>query len=210
MLLLGFLREGSSFLLELWASIWSPGLKGRCRGAPETLLGGPGARGWIAQRPRIEPNTTGKKNQSINQSINQSMKWCLMIFCYTHQMVPNPVVTREASLSNWWKQMQRPTVKHLDGAREILWKRGRKECRSQRGQRQHKKTHKNNKPGLIGIHKDWTTNQGACVGLTYIIYIYVTFVQLCLLMGLLTVGIGAVSDSVACLWDPFLLLGCLI
>jgi hypothetical protein len=46
--------------------------------------------------------------------------------------------------------------------------------------------------------------------LTYIIYIYVTFVQLCLLMGLLTVGIGAVSDSVACLWDPFLLLGCLI
>ena len=31
---------------------------------------------------------------------------------------------------------------------------------------------------------------------------YVTVVQLGLHVGLLTVGAGAVSDSVVCLWDP--------
>ena len=40
---------------------------------------------------------------------------------------------------------------------------------------------------------------------------YVKVVQLGLLLRLLIVGAGAASDSVACLlWDPFLLLGCLL
>lgn len=32
-----------------------------------------------------------------------------MIFCSTHRLVSNPVVIREASSRNWWKQAQRPT-----------------------------------------------------------------------------------------------------
>jgi hypothetical protein len=39
---------------------------------------------------------------------------------------------------------------------------------------------------------------------------YVTSVKLDLYVGPLTSGMGAISDSVACHWDPFLLLGCLV
>ena len=39
---------------------------------------------------------------------------------------------------------------------------------------------------------------------------YVTVVLLDLQVEFLTVGTGIVPDFVACLWDPFLLLGCLI
>lgn len=43
---------------------------------------------WIAQRPRVEQNTTTIKN---------SMKLFLMIVFYTHRSIPCPVVIRDAS-----------------------------------------------------------------------------------------------------------------
>lgn len=62
---------------------------------------------WRARTQRLdiwdtELNTTGK----------QSMRWFLMMFCYSRRLVPSPVVFREVSPSNWQKQMQRPTSKH--------------------------------------------------------------------------------------------------
>ena len=88
----------------------------------------------IPQRPRIEPNINGKK---------KSMKWLLMILCY-HRVMPSPAVIREASPSNWWKQMQRPTVKHWVKLRESCWREwGRIDCRIQWCQ-VHKKTYRNN------------------------------------------------------------------
>lgn len=65
-----------------------------------TLPGWPGTKDWIAQTPRIEANTTGKK----------SIKWFPMIFCYTHRSLPSPTVIRKLSSINCWKQMQRPTA----------------------------------------------------------------------------------------------------
>jgi hypothetical protein len=35
-----------------------------------------------------------------------------MIFCYTYKLVPCPVITRKASSSSRWKQVQRPTSRH--------------------------------------------------------------------------------------------------
>lgn len=52
-----------------------------------TLPGWPGMR---VQRLRIEPNKTWEK----------LMKQLLLIFCYTHRGVPNPIVIREGSSSN--------------------------------------------------------------------------------------------------------------
>jgi hypothetical protein len=42
----------------------------------------------------------------------------------------------------------------LDGIQEILQKRAKKDCRSQRGEGHHKKTHRINKPKLIRARKD--------------------------------------------------------
>ena len=57
------------------------------RGPCLTLDGWPGTRRWSAQRPRIDPNTPCK----------MSMKWFLMVFCYTHRFMLSPIVIREAT-----------------------------------------------------------------------------------------------------------------
>lgn len=46
-----------------------------------------------------------------------------MIFCYTHRPLPIPVVIREASPSNFWKQLQRPN-QTLGEHPGIPWNRG--------------------------------------------------------------------------------------
>ena len=50
-----------------------------------------GTQSGILQRPRIKPNMTEKK---------RSMKWFLMIFCYTHRSMPSSDIIREASFCN--------------------------------------------------------------------------------------------------------------
>jgi hypothetical protein len=90
------------------------------RGIPHLILPrGPGTRGWVSHRPRIESNTTGQKRKK------QSTKWFLMIPCYTRRLEPSLIVIREASSSNYWEQIQRPTAKHVE-LREPLQKKGRK------------------------------------------------------------------------------------
>ena len=51
----------------------------------------------------------------------------------------------------------------VEGKRESTAEEGREACSSQRGQGHHKKTHRINKPGLIGAHRDRTNNQRACM-----------------------------------------------
>ena len=48
------------------------------------------------------------------------------------------------------------------------------------------------------------------MGLTQTLCTFITTVLLDVLVGLLTVGAGAISDSVVSLWGTFLLLGCLV
>ena len=53
--------------------------------------------------PKIKPNQTQTK---------WSIKWFLMIICYTHRSVPYLVIIREASSGSRWEQMLRPRVRH--------------------------------------------------------------------------------------------------
>ena len=86
-------------------------------------------------RPKIEPTMTGKK---VNETFPND-------FCYTHRLLHSPIVTRETSndRSYYRKLMVIDEETHSQtlGRRWIiLWKRGRKEYGSQRGQGHHKKT----------------------------------------------------------------------
>lgn len=76
---------------------WDPCLKRE----PQTHPGTSKPRSWMSERPRIKPNMTGE---------SKLRQW--KDACYNHKLAPSPIVIREASFSNWWKQTQRPTVKH--------------------------------------------------------------------------------------------------
>ena len=60
--------------------------------------------------------------------------------------------------------------------------------------------------------RDWTTNKISCMDWTWPSYTYIADVQLGLHMQSITIRAESVSDSdsVACLWIPFPLLGCLV
>ena len=54
-----------------------------------------------------------------------------------------------------------------------------------------------------GSHRDGATNQRACRVWTLVPYTFVADVQFGLHVGPLTIGVGAVSDFVACRWLHF-------
>ena len=66
-----------------------------------------------------------------NTATPKSMKWFLIIFCYTHRYVSFPLVIREVFLSSRWEHIQRPISKHYVSIRYLLSELGRV-CRSQR------------------------------------------------------------------------------
>lgn len=56
-------------------------------------------------------------------------------------------------------------------------------------------------PGLIKTHRDFTDNQGDCMGLTLIVCINVKGVHFAVLVGLLAVGAGAIFGNSTCFED---------
>jgi hypothetical protein len=62
-------------------------------------------------------------------------------------------------------------------AQGILRKKERKDCRNQRGQRNHKKiAHRINSPGLTGAHEFLIDSYGACTDPTLVLCIYAVIV----------------------------------
>lgn len=107
-------------LLEIPATRGNPGL---------TVPVVPGTRAWMLQRPRIEPN-----KQQTNKR-QKSMKWFLMVFCYTHR----PEYSYNSHQRVFIQQLVGVDTKTqsqtLGGGRGILYRGGRKDCRSLRGSR---------------------------------------------------------------------------
>lgn len=75
----------------------------------------PEARGWIARRPRIESNMTGKTKTKVSVMI-------LKIVCYTHRVLSNSNLIREASPRTDGNRCRDP--RPLGKAQGILLKRG--------------------------------------------------------------------------------------
>ena len=119
-----------------------------------------------------------------------------MIFCYTQRLVPSPIVIKEAPSSNCQKQMQ--TNSQTLDVQGILERRRIKDCRSQRVQGHHKKTHSINSPGPIGAHRQWQTVglHGTDLGILHIYYSCVAWSS----YGSPNSRNRAVSDSFT--WDP--------
>ena len=87
------------------------------RGSPRlTLPGGPGTRGWRAQRPRIEPNIFLKK---VNKMI------CNDILLYSQIGAQNNCHQRLHPATD--RSRCRDTQPNIRQTLEILWKRRRKE-----------------------------------------------------------------------------------
>lgn len=64
-----------------------------------TLPREPGARGEVAQRPRLEAKMTEKK---IKKFFKKVVKRFLMIFCYPHRPESSIIIIREISSTNLW------------------------------------------------------------------------------------------------------------
>jgi hypothetical protein len=95
---------------------------------------------------------------------NQSLT-LLMILCYACRQEPSITVLWEAPPISQWKEMHWPTPNQaLDGAWRVLLKRWEKDWGTQRGQELHRKTNIVNQPGLLGVPRDWITNQRASMG----------------------------------------------
>ena len=110
-----------------------------------TLPRGPGTRGWIGQRPRIETAWLAKQNKTYNNNNNnnnnnnkQLMKWFLMIFSYTCRKDRSLIFIRGFTQKLRGENAETHS-QSLGGAQGILQKPGRKDCRSQRGQGHQKK-----------------------------------------------------------------------
>ena len=85
----------------------------------------------------------------------------VMILCYTTGRSPNHDQRGfTQQLIETDAETHGPT---LSGVKEILWKRERKDSRSQSGQGQHNKNY-SQLTGPIVAHRDWTANQRAWVG----------------------------------------------
>jgi hypothetical protein len=88
-----------------------------------TLPGWPVIESWMAQRPRVKPNTSENK---VNE----------MLFCYTHGSVPSPIISR----GFLWQLMKADAEVHsqiLGRFQAMLQKKERKNCTSQRDSGHH-------------------------------------------------------------------------
>jgi len=145
---------------------WDPCL----RGSPSlTLPEVPGPRGWI------EPNITQTQIQTHRHTDTQTHRHRdtqTQTHRQTHTQTHTHRHTQTHTHLKWFLMMQRMETdaethnQTLGRTWGTLWKKRRKNCRSQRGQGRHKKPHRINQPVLIGTHRDWTNNQGAYMGQT--------------------------------------------
>lgn len=81
----------------------------------------------MAQRTKVEPNTTDNSNKNKKKSIEQFLR----IFCYTHKSESSRGLIRETSSDRLWEQMQRHTATFFQSLwnPEEGWREGRI-CRS--------------------------------------------------------------------------------
>ena len=127
------------------------------RGSPPlTWLRGLGTRSWKVQGSIVEQNTSGKK---------KLMKWFLMIFCCTQCLAQlSSEMLHPATDGNRCRLTHSQTTGRTWG---ILWKRGRKDGNIQKGSRTTQENPQNQLTwAIIGAHRDWTVNKGACMGVT--------------------------------------------
>lgn len=92
---------------------------------------------WMIRNWRLYSSETYDRKTSI--------KWLLLICLYTHTLVLNPIIFKEATKSSWWKHMLNPQLNvsrrenpnWRSSLGSSLWRlrnpgeRGRKKCRSQ-------------------------------------------------------------------------------
>lgn len=147
----------------------------------------------------------------VNQWLNQFEKLAMRerlplmpvtIFCYICRQEPRLTIFRENLPSNCWKQIERNT-QTMGKVWGIMDKREKKDCINQSDQG-HKKTYVINLPGVLRVHRDWTTYCKWCMGLTEVFWIYTTFVKLSHYMVA-----GSLLDSVVRLQETLFLMGCL-
>jgi hypothetical protein len=113
----------------------------------------------------------GMTNQCLSQLETHPMGesqplMLLMIFCYGCRQEPSISVSWEASSSNWWKQMQRPTAKHQAEVKkpcERVWDRIEQARRVKDTTR--RPTESTNL-GPLGAHGDCLTSRRECRGCT--------------------------------------------
>ena len=122
-----------------------------------------------------------------------------MTFCYTHRSLSSLIVIGEASSSNWWEEMQRPTAKHYvelgdhckRGRERIMEGRCIKDTRRAKPTELTKQAHR----GSQSLKwQSWSLN-GSVLDPLYVCHSY----WLDVWGKLLVVG---VSDSFDCLCDP--------
>lgn len=117
----------------------------------------------------------------------------------------SPIVIDESLLSNWWKEMERSTAKNYLDLRESYRKENGKNFWNQRGQENHKKTQRINKPRLTGIQR-LDSQPGKLHGIDLgTLHIYCS----CSCWNPI-LRAGTISDSITCFGNSFLLLNCLL
>lgn len=74
---------------------------------------------WFILRPRLDTAWSAGiqildslENRLEPDMIKENKCQCNDAYCYTHSLVKSPVVIREASPSNWCKQLQRSSEEH--------------------------------------------------------------------------------------------------
>lgn len=103
------------------------------------------------------------------------------------QMLAQPLSSERLYPSNQWKQMQRRTTKNRNYVEK-----GRKDCKMRQSQEQNEKTTESTILGSQGI----TETEPATREFAQSLCTYIMVVQISLLVGLLAVEGGAVSDWV--------------
>lgn len=107
----------------------------------------------MTQRSRTEPNTTNNNNQTNKHTKTKSLKFFLMIFCYTHRLIGRPTITR----SFFQKLMEADTENHnqtLCRARRTKRKKGKKDCRIKEIRTPVEHCPQNQLSKLIGVYRD--------------------------------------------------------
>ena len=123
-----------------------------------------------------------------------------IIFCYTHRLVPSPIVIREVSSNNWQKQIQSHS-QSLGGAHRSHW-RGGERIVGVRGVKITWRTQSTElsraQRGSQSGRKQSQSLHRSALGALHIYYCCVVWLS----CGTTNCGVEDVSDSFACSQDP--------
>lgn len=128
-----------------------------------------------AHRPRIEPNTIDERKKGNEIIVNDTLLYSQTGAQQNHHQRSFDQQMMGADVEIW-----NQTSGEVQG---ILEKRIRIVGGSGAG---HHKTPHNQLTRAHRVHRDSTDNQGTCMGLAQVLFIYVIFVQLGLIVGLIT------------------------